>query len=151
MTLLRLDARTIVVALCMATTGCAGVRGFPDRTYSTADEVAALTKYDLTSVLTAYDSPEDAARGGMSREAWRNHVLEARIQDMNLRFADFEQELYEQGIGFGVGTDWIALALTGAAAVVSGGTSPVTKVINGGYNGLESRQTYFRRAKFFLV
>lgn len=136
--LLKLDARVIAAALCIATAGCAGVRGFPDRTYSTADEMAALSKYNLASVLAAYDSPLDADRGGMTREAWRNHVLEARIQDMNLHFADFEQSLYKQGIGFGVGTDWVLLALTGAASVASEGTANVLAAAATGVTGAKS-------------
>jgi hypothetical protein len=126
------------IVLGTMTTGCAGIQGFPDRTYSTADERAALTKYDLKSVLAAYDATDNAARGGMTREGYRNHVLEARIQDINLHFADFERSLYEQGIGFGVGTDWVLLALTGAASVASGGTANVLSAAATGVTGAKS-------------
>jgi hypothetical protein len=74
----------------------------------------------------------------MTKEGWRNEVLEARIQDMNLQFSKFEQSLYEQGIRFGVGTDWIVLALSGAGAIVTGGASSALSGAAAGVTGARS-------------
>jgi hypothetical protein len=74
----------------------------------------------------------------LTKEGWRNEVLEARIEDMNLQFTRFEQSLYEQGIGFGVGTDWIVLALSGAGAVVTGGASNALSAASAGVTGARS-------------
>jgi len=118
--------RALASVLCLLTSGCAGITGFPERTYTTADQLAALTKYAPASVLTPYDAVDNAARGGLTKEGWRNEVLEARIQDMNLRFQDFERSLYKQGVGFGVGTDWVVLALTGAGALAGGAANALS-------------------------
>src|SRR6266481_3466307 len=82
---------SLVAACCMTATGCAGITGFPARTYSTADQLAALAKYKPADVLVAFDAADNTARGGLTKEGWRNEVLEARIQDMNLHFQDFEK------------------------------------------------------------
>jgi hypothetical protein len=122
----------------IALAACSGMKGFPDRSYNTTDELAALSRYQSAAALKAFDAPDDAARGSMTKEGWRNEVLEARIQDMNLQFSNFEQSLYEQGIGFGVGTDWIVLALSGAGSVATGGASNALSAASAGVTGARS-------------
>jgi len=134
----RLTNVALAAAACISLAACSGIKGFPDRSYNTADELAALSKYQTMAALDAFDAPDNAARGGMTKEGWRNEVLEARIQDMNLQFSKFEQSLYEQGIGFGVGTDWIVLALSGAGAIVTGGASNALSGAAAGVTGARS-------------
>ena len=128
----------LATIVCILVAGCSGIRGFPDRSYNTTEELAALSRYQSETALTTFDASDDAARGGLTKEGWRNEVLEARIEDMNLQFTRFEQSLYEQGIGFGVGTDWIVLALSGAGAVVTGGASNALSAASAGVTGARS-------------
>ena len=135
---MRLARLGFATVLCGLVAGCSGVRGFPDRSYNTTDELAALSRYQSEAALTAFDAPDDSARGGLTKEGWRNEVLEARVEDMNLQFSRFEQSLYEQGIGFGVGTDWVTLALNGAGAVATGGATNALSAAAAGVTGARS-------------
>lgn len=99
---------------------CAGIQGYPAPSSDPAIELSALAPYFLPSVMEKYESAQDSARNGLTKRQWRNQVIEARIRAVNIRFGEFEQTLYEQGIGFGVGTDWTVLALTTAGAISTG-------------------------------
>ena len=139
--------KIVVFALLgsIALSGCAGLQGFPDRSIDTADEVASLNEYLKPSAITAYTSDDPAARHGLSRKDWRNQVIEARIRADDLHFADFEKSLYQQGIGFGVGTDWVLLALNGAGAV-AGGAANALSAAAAGVTG--ARSSYERDALY---
>jgi hypothetical protein len=101
----------------LLTSGCAVVQGFPERSLDLKAERAVLGDYLKPQVITNYLSPSDTARGGLSRRAYRDLVIEARIRDADLRFAAFERSLYSDGIGFGIGTDWMALAANAYGAL----------------------------------
>jgi len=108
--------------LTLILAGCASINGFPDRSVDSQLELKSLQAYLSSSAITAFNSPNDSDRNNLSKTAWRNEVIEARIRADAINFQEFEKSLYSQGIGFGVGTDWITLALNGAGAV-SGGTA----------------------------
>lgn len=99
---------------------CAGIQGYPAQSSDPTIELSALAPYFLSSVMEKYESEKDSDRRGLTKRQWRNQVIEARIRAVNIRFGEFEQTLYEQGIGFGVGTDWTVLALTTAGAISTG-------------------------------
>lgn len=132
---MRIVTPTSIIFFSLLLAGCAAIQGLPDRSFTREDDLAALKKYNTSVALEKYDLPNDSDRGNMSREAWRNLVLEARVQDVNLHFADFEEALYKQGVGFGIGTDWLILALSGGAAVASQGVANALAAATAGIAG----------------
>ena len=71
----------------------------------------------------------------MTRKEWRNEVVEARVRAADLKFGDFERGLYAQGIGYGVGTEWAVLALTGVASVSTGNVPKYLAALAAGLTG----------------
>jgi hypothetical protein len=68
-------------------------------------------------------SPDDKVRGGMTPSGWRDAVIAARLQIIDLNYQTFRSELNMQATSINLGTDLAALALSGAAAVASGGAA----------------------------
>ncbi len=50
----------------------------------------------------------------------RNEILDERVLEIDHQFREFEDGLWQQGVGAGVGTDWVLLAITAATATVGG-------------------------------
>jgi hypothetical protein len=95
----------LIVIACLALTGCtAAITGFPDRSVDPTADLAAVEPYFSPKAITDYGSCTP-------KRDCRNNILEARIHADDVHFSIFEQQLYSQGIGFGIGTDWLALAL----------------------------------------
>jgi hypothetical protein len=97
--------------------GCvAAIRGFPQEprtsTATPPDPDYLLGKQALES----YNQETDL----LKKKILRNEIIDARMEEIDKKFGDFERELYEQGVGFGIGTDWILLALTASTAVFGG-------------------------------
>ncbi|WP_284358303.1 hypothetical protein [Dyella nitratireducens] len=135
--------RAAVIAACVGLCGCAGIQGYPDRSFTANDDLAALKQYQSSAALAKYDATSNS---NGEREQWRNEVLEARIQDINLHFDDFQQSLYKQGIGFGVGTDWLVLGLTGYGALATKGVSNALSAAAAGVTG--ARSSYDKEALY---
>ena len=132
--------------LCLMIGGCAAVKGFPDPVVDTTTAMTNLKDYlDGPAVRKKYEG-SDTDRGGMSRKEWRNEVLEAHVHAVDLKFGDFERALYKEGIGWGIGTDWTVLALTGAAAV-STGNAP--KYLAAAAAGLVGGQAAYQKSALF--
>jgi hypothetical protein len=107
----------LVVAVVLIMTGCvAAIRGFPEepRTSTAAppDPDYLLGK----QALEIYNRETDTDK----KKVLRNEIIDARMEEIDKKFGDFERELYKQGVGFGIGTDWIVLALTATTTVVGG-------------------------------
>lgn len=128
---------TCLVA-CALLNACSALQGAPERSFGEADELAALQRYQSASVLGAFDNADDAVRGGLTREGYRNEVLEARVQDMNLRFDRFERTLFVQGTGANIGVDWLVLALSGAGSLAGAGVANALSATTAGITGARS-------------
>ena len=94
----------------MSLTGCATVSGFPKQAFDTKEVNAEIAPYLLAKKVSDYDKCDQ-------QERCRNDIIDARLRAIDLRFGEYERGLYKEGVGFGVGTDWIALALNGAGSV----------------------------------
>ena len=100
--------------------GCAAaLQGFPDRSNNPKGDLESLKPYLSPDKVSEYVNATNSA----DRLQLRNDIVNARIHAIDLKFGQFEEELYQQGIGIGVGTDWIVLALGGATATVGGETT----------------------------
>lgn len=67
----------------------------------------------------------------MDKGQWRNAVVNARIRAMDVMFNEFQQDLYQEGVGFGISTDWIVLALSGAGALISSASTALSAASSG--------------------
>jgi hypothetical protein len=116
-------ARTSVFAIGFLVTGCQSIRGFPEPPATMPSGVVApALGYQLSpSAIVAYNNETDPAK----KKILRNEIIDARMAELDRKFADFERALYRDGIGVGVGTDWAFLALT-AASTISTVTSTKT-------------------------
>jgi hypothetical protein len=97
--------------------GCiAAVRGYPDPPrQSTA--VPPDPDYLLGhAAIKAYHTETDLEK----KKVLRNEIIDARLDELDRKFGEFERDLHIQGVGFGIGTDWLLLAVAGATATVGG-------------------------------
>ena len=111
----------IKLSFCMLAiaglTGCsAALDGFPSRSTSPAEDLKELKVYLGVEKVNAYVAETDPN----VRLTLRNEIVNARIHAIDVHFGQFEEALHEQGIGIGIGTDWVVLALTGATATIGG-------------------------------
>jgi hypothetical protein len=106
---------TTCLLLITVLTGCAGFQSFPDPPFAMKDQLES-TKFAFSQ--EAYDSYYGAPID--KQKPLRNKILNAQIRAYDIKFSEYEQTLYEMGIGLGVGTDWASLALSGLTATVGG-------------------------------
>lgn len=116
-------------ALTAILQGCVAINGFPDR--APPASLAALDSYLKAEAIAAYYEPDGATRKNMSRREWRNAVISSRLHADNENFNAFEQTLYRQGVGAGVGTDWVLLALTSAGSLAGSAANALSAAATG--------------------
>lgn len=98
-------------------TGCsAALDGFPSRSTIPAEDLKELKVYLGVEKVNEYVAEKDPKE----RLTLRNEIVNARIHAIDVHFGQFEEALHQQGIGIGIGTDWVVLALTGATATIGG-------------------------------
>lgn len=92
--------------------GCATIRGFPERPTKT-QAVAPAVGWQLgPDAVVQYNKA-----GSSDKKRLRNEIIDAKLADLDERFADYERAIYKEGIGAGVGTDWVLLGLTAGSTV----------------------------------
>jgi len=102
--------------------GCGSIRGFPEPA-ATSTAMFPNPGYQLgDSAIVRYNEEGDPAK----KKQLRNEIIDARMAELDSKFADFERSLYREGIGVGIGTDWAILALSAASTV---STVTTTKTI----------------------
>jgi len=97
-------------------TGCSTVfSGSPERPVDIQQELASINfAFDATEI-TKYRTST-----GVEKRALRDEITDARIRAYDIKFGEFEEELYSFGIGSGIGTDWTLLTISALTAVVGG-------------------------------
>jgi hypothetical protein len=110
-----------LIAFLISMAGCASIRGAPNapRTTSVAqsDPAYLVSPDDLKKYRDETD-PE-------KKRIIRNDILDERVLEVDHQFGEFEIELWRQGIGSGIATDWTQLAIAGLTATVGAGTTKV--------------------------
>jgi len=143
-----------LIIVAMALTSCATIKGYPNRTTNAKAELLLLNKYLVTEAITKYESANDSERDGLSKRAWRNEVINARVREADIQFNKFQQILFEEGVGFGLATDWIVLALNAVGAVSSGGVAKVLSATSAAVVGGKAafdKNAYFEKTMPALV
>ncbi|WP_426258097.1 hypothetical protein [Sphingomonas sp. DC1600-2] len=129
--------RVAVGGFAMSLAGCATVSGFPNSAFDTTQVNAEIAPYLLAAKVTAYDSCQ-------AKKACRNDIIDARLRAIDLRFGEYERNLYKEGVGFGVGTDWIALALNGVGSV-----SAASKALSAASAGVLGARASFEKQALY--
>lgn len=134
----------LLVPLALA--GCmASLTAYPERSYDPKAEMEAMKAYLSPDAVTKYTASEDYQRNGLSKRQWRDAVVNARILAINLHFNDFQQALFQEGVGLGLATDWVTLALGGAGALSESSAqtlSAISTVVIGGKAAFD-KNAYF--------
>ncbi len=109
------DRLALVVLLSVCSSGCAGLRGAPDRSFEPAAEVAALR-----GVIAPATQLRCRLSGDLSqRTACRDLVVRARMRIVDINFAEFERGLNQQSRGLSFATDVALLGVNAAGAATA--------------------------------
>jgi len=124
--------------------GCtAAIRGFPDPPRTSTVEAPDPDYLLGKNALRKYNEENSSEK----KKILRNEIIDARMDEIDNRFVDFERELYGQGIGFGIGADWALLGLT-TATTVAGGESTKTALGAASTGIAGAHASYDKRALF---
>jgi hypothetical protein len=127
--------RALAMLATLATLGaCASFRGSPEPVIDTKTIADANSQF-LADPLAKFASPNDADRGGLTKRQWRDNVINAYVVMADRRYAEFKQALNEQDTGLNLGTDLVALGLTGAGAVAGKGAAQILSAASVGVIG----------------
>jgi hypothetical protein len=132
----RLSAASAYLALG----GCASIGGFPKPAFDQKNTAAELAPYLSPTIVTQYSKCPDKVE-------CRNDILDARMRAVDMTFANFERALYREGIGIGVGTDWVTLALNAVGSVTK--ASKPLAAAAGAITG--ARSSYEKQALYNLT
>lgn len=124
---------------CLFLTGClASLKAYPDRSYNPKKELEAMKVYLSEEAITKYNSTSNNDREGKTKRQWRNVVVNARIRAIDLHFTDFQQALFQEGVGIGIATDWLVLAMSGVGSLVDGASTALSAASAGVVGGKAS-------------
>lgn len=124
----------------LALGGCASIGGFPKPAFDQKNTAAELAPYLSPTIVTEYSKCPDKVE-------CRNNILDARMRAVDMTFANFERALYREGIGIGVGTDWVTLALNAVGSVTK--ASKPLAAAAGAITG--ARSSYEKQALYNLT
>lgn len=96
--------------------GCTAIRGMPEPPRPTNVAQSDPTYLVDPAVLKAYQGETDQEK----KKVLRNEITDERVLEIDHQFHEYEMELWRQGVGTGIGTDWVQLAVAGATATVGG-------------------------------
>ena len=131
----------VLFVSALALGGCAAaLKGFPDRVADTDQELADLQRFMGSEVIGEY-----ATATGAKKRLIRDEYVNARITAIDLHFGEFEKALFREGVGAGIATDWIKLALGGAGALFAG----PSQALSAAAAGIEGAKASFDKQAFF--
>lgn len=94
------------------------IKGAPDSPVNVTDELASTAFAFEKAAIDEYLSAT-----GSDKQILRNDIVHARIRAYDIKYSEFEADLFSFGIGTGVGTDWATLAISGLTAVTGGAST----------------------------
>lgn len=131
----------VLLVSALALGGCAAaLEGFPERVEDLDKELANLELFMNEDAIKKYESAT-----GDTKKLLRDEYVNARITAINLHFGTFEKALFREGVGAGIGTDWIKLALGGAGALYAG----ASQALSAATAGIEGAKASFDKQAFF--
>jgi hypothetical protein len=116
--------------------GCSSFRGYPDRATSPALDITELgPSIDAKRIVQCLSAPEVANPPQESALECRNRLITARVFATDLRFTDFEANLFRQTREAGFAVTLATLGLSTAGALASNGTSQILSGVAGALTG----------------
>jgi hypothetical protein len=117
----------ILLQVILLMSGCAAFTGFPPRVTDRSKDLEALQgEIGAAAITKCLEAPS---------EACRNKIIAARMYAIDLRFSDFEEDLFRQTREAGFVATVATLGVTAAGAVAGGGTPQVLSAIAAGITG----------------
>lgn len=142
---MRPGATATLTLAALALTACSTVRGVQDAPTAFVP-AAPLVSYDVA--LRNYRHPSDTARDGMSRQEYRDHVVELYYADIENKYRRFKAQLIASDRGSALGGDLLTLALSGATALAGEGDiddlATITAVTAGARAAIDKRLFFDR-------
>lgn len=123
--------------------GCAALQGAPDAPRPMSVATADPEYLVEPARLALYNAETDREQ----KQLVRNDIIDERILEIDTQFHRFELTLSQQGIGVGVGTDWVQLAISAATATVGG--EALKSVLGAVSTGLTGAKVSLDKHAFF--
>ncbi|MDX2144378.1 MAG: hypothetical protein SFV19_13565 [Rhodospirillaceae bacterium] len=136
-----------IVAAPLLLTACAATfEGFPDRVVDPDKEVAANIR-ESDAQVAKYRELSASASDEEMRTIRRNSAVMQRLSAVNIKFSQFEKALFIEGVGSGVATDWVALAINAAGTVT--GTAALKSALHATSVGLLGAKAAFDKNAYW--
>lgn len=136
----------LILAAAVFLGGCASLRGGPEPI--TEADITATTHCPSDQDVTAYYQSDNAARGGLTPEQWRDAKISSCIDIIDAKYAEFQAELRRQIITSNLGTDLAVIGLGGIGSVASKGVSNALSAASAGLVGAKAaidKDIYFQQ------
>ena len=108
--------RVVSFASFLLIAGCSAFSGYPKNYQNTSEVISADAPYLAADVRTKASTGSDADRGGLSPQRYRDAVIYARLEVIDIYYYDFESHLVGSYDGLTLGSDLTTLILNGLGA-----------------------------------
>jgi hypothetical protein len=134
------QARLVFLAVTLGLlAGCSAFTGYPQNYQDTAAVITADTPYLNTDVLTKERSSSDTDRGNLNKQQYRDAVVYARLQVVDINYYDLEKTLTGAFNALDLGADLTVLVLSGLGATTgSAATKAALAAASAGIVGAKS-------------
>ncbi len=128
--------------------GCAALGGAPAPIIPVKDSVGLVSAYKLDEAIKAFRAADDASRGDMTPQEYRDMVVAVYLAAIDARYLEFRRAVSSQGRGGALGADLAVLGLTTGATVINGAAtelSAAAAAVAGG-KAVVDKNVYFDKA-----
>jgi hypothetical protein len=105
-----------LIVPCLCYSGCSTVSGYPKSSQNDDTEITANARYFAENVRANEQAADDAKRGGLSKQEYRDAVVYGRLNVIDIRYFQFQRALTGTNNGVLTGADLTVLALNGLGA-----------------------------------
>lgn len=127
-----------LVLIAAITSGCAGLRQFPERSVSYMTALVTLDP-DFAALL-------DQVYSSASPESRRNKEIERRLRVIDIHFEKFSRNIGQENVGMNLAVNVANIGAGVGGALVSGGMSQILSAVSAFLTG--SQQTFNKEALF---
>lgn len=123
-------------AFALAAAACAPLTGYPDSAIDPQTELNSLQDYLKPEVISNYNASNNDVRGGLTRQAYRDQIVYARMRSTDIQYTEFKKALVKDNSVFDIGSDWLVLGLNALGATTGGAaTKSALHAASGGIIG----------------
>ena len=133
----------VVIWAGLATGACAAaLEGYPDRVSDPNQELESLKVFTTKMLLDEYSRDSTPTE---RKKSIRDDYVNAKLRSTDIKFGQFQQRLFKEGVGSGILTTWLELGLGGAGAVFSG----PSQALSAASTGIVGAKAAFDKEAFF--